>query len=235
MPEWVISRLPIRVNVEKTNLSNRDDIAVAIVIMAAGTDWVDAHGGTDAVRIIRYDPETETSQVLETRYLGTDEDGRMLFEGISPDGLSVFALAGEKQPETVATAEPVTTSSPAMPATPTETQPSADIPTLEQITGTDTTIDFKAWFMLLPVAGILALAWLIILYIRQRREAVISKDNATLPAATGMFGSIKETFHSVFDHADNHGTRGVTSCAGRAEHRARTVRCHPLQPAKITR
>lgn len=164
------------INVEKTNLQNGVDIAAASVTMAAGPDWVTANGGTDAIRIIRYDPETGTQQVLETRYLGTDEAGRMLFEGISPDGLSAFALAGEKQPEPAATAVP--SEIPAATATPTETPagapavsgPEEDIPSLDQITGADTTLDMKAWFMLIPAVGIFALAWLIILYIRKQRE-----------------------------------------------------------------
>jgi hypothetical protein len=84
------------INVEKTNLQNGTDIASASITMVVGPEWVNANGGVDVIRIYRHDPETGTNQVLETHFLGYDEEGRAVFEGISPDGLSVFALVGQK-------------------------------------------------------------------------------------------------------------------------------------------
>jgi len=78
-------------------------------IQSAGSDWVEAHGGKDSIRIMRYDSLTNSQQVLETRFAGYDAQGRAVFEGISPHGLSVFALAGlpiEAVPEPVLVDEP---------------------------------------------------------------------------------------------------------------------------------
>jgi len=73
---------------------NITNIKSATIIMKAGSGWVETHGGVDVVRIIRYDPEAGGQQVLETHFLGYDEQGRAVFEGISPNGLSVFGLMG---------------------------------------------------------------------------------------------------------------------------------------------
>jgi hypothetical protein len=91
------------INIEKTNLQNGTDIRSASITMAAGKDWVEANGGTGSVQIIRYDPATGTQQVLKTSFLGYDAEGRAIFEGASPDGLSIFGLTGIKQPVVVTT------------------------------------------------------------------------------------------------------------------------------------
>jgi len=82
------------INIEKTNLANGTDIRSATITMVVGKGWVEAHGGVEAVRILRYDLETGVQQVLETPFAGYDEAGRAIFEAVSPDGLSVFGLAG---------------------------------------------------------------------------------------------------------------------------------------------
>jgi len=89
------------INVEKTNLKNGTDIKSAAVTMVVGKDWVKENGGIEVIRIMRYDLETKAQQVLETRFRGYDEKGRAIFEGISPDGLSVFGLAGKKPVSTI--------------------------------------------------------------------------------------------------------------------------------------
>ena len=61
----------------------------ALIVMKVSPDWVSAHGGVDAVKILRYD--NGTAEVLDTHYVGT-ENGQMVFEGVSPKGLSQFAL-----------------------------------------------------------------------------------------------------------------------------------------------
>jgi len=87
------------INVTKTNLENGTDIKSANIIMKAGAEWVETHGGVDEIKIYRFDPETGEQQILETHFLGYDEQGRDVFEGVSPNGLSVFGLVGKvKQP-----------------------------------------------------------------------------------------------------------------------------------------
>jgi hypothetical protein len=82
------------INVEKTNLENGTNIQSASITMIASREWVEANGGTATIKIIRYDPQTGQQQVLETNFLGYDDKGRAIFEGYSPDGLSMFGLAG---------------------------------------------------------------------------------------------------------------------------------------------
>ncbi|KAF5050001.1 PKD domain protein [anaerobic digester metagenome] len=79
-------------NIVRTNLTNGQDIAGATIRMAVSPVWVDAHGGVDAIRIIR-SAEDGTKEVLATTLVGTDADGNMVFEAYSPNGLSVFGLA----------------------------------------------------------------------------------------------------------------------------------------------
>jgi hypothetical protein len=80
------------INVEKTNLKNGADIRSATITMVVGPEWVNTNGGVNAVHIFRYDPQTKTQQILNTVFRGYDAEGRAIFEGISPDGLSVFGL-----------------------------------------------------------------------------------------------------------------------------------------------
>jgi PGF-pre-PGF domain-containing protein len=60
--------------------------------MTVSPAWVAAHGGADAIRIIR-SAEDGTKEVLATTLVGTDADGMMVFEAYSPNGLSIFGLA----------------------------------------------------------------------------------------------------------------------------------------------
>ncbi len=79
-------------NIVKANLTNDRDIAGATIRMAVSPAWVDAHGGADAIRIIRF-AEDGTREVLATRLVDTDASGNLVFEAASPNGLSVFGLA----------------------------------------------------------------------------------------------------------------------------------------------
>jgi len=79
-------------NIVRTNLENGQDIAGATIRMAVSPAWVAAHGGVDAIRIIR-SAEDGTNEVLATTLVGTDADGNMVFEAVSPNGLSIFGLA----------------------------------------------------------------------------------------------------------------------------------------------
>ncbi|MFA4836961.1 MAG: Ig-like domain-containing protein, partial [Dehalococcoidia bacterium] len=116
------------INVIKTDLRNGTDVKNATITMNVGSEWVAAHGGTNAVRIIRFDPATGTTQMLQTNFRGYDARGRAIFEGISLDGLSVFGLVAVKSApaipvaryKLVATVDPLgsgtVTFSPAQPA-----------------------------------------------------------------------------------------------------------------------
>jgi len=92
-------------SVDRDNLENGTAIESAVITMKVGPDWVDSHGGVDAVQIIRYDPDTGEQQVLETEFAGYDEEGRAVFTGNSPNGLSVFGLMG-KAPEVISAPAP---------------------------------------------------------------------------------------------------------------------------------
>ncbi|WOX55518.1 DUF3344 domain-containing protein [Methanoculleus palmolei] len=92
-------------NIMRTNLENGQDIAGATIRMTVSPAWVEAHGGVDAIRIIR-SAEDGTKEVLATRLVGTDAGGNMVFEAASPNGLSLFGLA-------TVSATPQTTQSPA--------------------------------------------------------------------------------------------------------------------------
>jgi PGF-pre-PGF domain-containing protein len=92
-------------NILRTSLENGQDIAGATIRMTVSPAWVEAHGGVDAIRIIR-SAEDGTKEVLATRLVGTDAGGNMVFEAASPNGLSLFGLA-------TVSATPQTTQSPA--------------------------------------------------------------------------------------------------------------------------
>lgn len=79
------------VYITKTNLTANDTISNAVLRFTAGEAWVNANGGKDAIRVIR-EADNGTCQFLETTYIGTDGKGNMIFEAISPDGFSAFAM-----------------------------------------------------------------------------------------------------------------------------------------------
>ncbi len=86
-----IDALAYTITVTRTNLENGEDIAGAVIRMSVSPAWVEEHGGIDAIRILR-SAEDGTYQVLNTRVAGTDGNGNLIVEAISPGGLSVFGL-----------------------------------------------------------------------------------------------------------------------------------------------
>ncbi|WP_083523355.1 outer membrane protein assembly factor BamB family protein [Methanofollis ethanolicus] len=86
-----VNAVAYTMNIVKTNLTNGQDVSNATIRMTASPAWVNAHGGVDAVRIIRW-AEDGTKEVLKTVLVGTDADGNLVFEAYSPNGLSVFGL-----------------------------------------------------------------------------------------------------------------------------------------------
>ncbi|MBI4361969.1 MAG: hypothetical protein HY558_02235 [Euryarchaeota archaeon] len=88
------------------------DVAYAVVVdtenlsiensslqMRVAREWVEAHGGPDAVRILRMPDNAQAAEVLDTLFRGYDPEGQALFEA-NATGLSVFSLAAT---ETVTT------------------------------------------------------------------------------------------------------------------------------------
>ena len=63
----------------------------AIVTLTIPPDWVTMHGGIPAIGIAHISDEG-TSTILMTGFKGYDNAGNMIFEGISPQGLSIFSL-----------------------------------------------------------------------------------------------------------------------------------------------
>jgi PGF-pre-PGF domain-containing protein len=92
-----VDAVAFTMNIMKTNLTNDKDIADATIRMTVSSAWVNAHGGSDAVQIIRW-ADNGTKEMLATAYLDTDADGNMVFEAYSPNGLSVFGLAAVSRP-----------------------------------------------------------------------------------------------------------------------------------------
>ncbi|MDD3622266.1 MAG: PGF-pre-PGF domain-containing protein [Methanofollis sp.] len=92
-----VDEVAFTMNIVKTNLTNGEEINGAVVRMEIDEAWVDAHGGTSAVRIIRLG-EDGVKEVLETEYLGLDASEKMVFEGYSPNGFSLFGLVAISSP-----------------------------------------------------------------------------------------------------------------------------------------
>jgi hypothetical protein len=76
----------------------------ALITMKVSPSWVAAHGGVDAIKIMRYD--NGTAEALITHYMGT-EGGLMVFQGESPRGLSIFAVCSVNSLSTIAHSEAV--------------------------------------------------------------------------------------------------------------------------------
>ncbi len=151
------------VRMEKTNLLNNRDIHQAIVTMTAGQDCVTNFGGADYIRIFRYDPETGLPQVLATNFLGFDTAGRAVFEGFSPNGLSVFGLVGIKP---APTGEP----SNSEPETITELE-KTPVPEEETSSPLPQPVIATAWWcwLILGIAAV-CLSWFFFFLLQKRRK-----------------------------------------------------------------
>ena len=90
-----VSKVAYTMNILKTNLKNGQDIKEARITMSVPVSWVDANGGISSIKIIRI-AEDGTKEVLNTTYIGMS-GGLMVFEGYSPNGLSLFGLAATEQ------------------------------------------------------------------------------------------------------------------------------------------
>ncbi|HRR89080.1 MAG TPA: DUF4430 domain-containing protein, partial [Methanoculleus sp.] len=86
-----VTAVAYSMTVTRINLENGRDVAGAVITMAINPAWVDEHGGPDAIRIAR-SAEDGTCTILDTRPAGSDADGNLIFEAVSPNGLSTFGL-----------------------------------------------------------------------------------------------------------------------------------------------
>jgi len=86
-----------------------DQTGPATITMSVSQEWVDEHGGNGAVRIIRQ-ADDGSSEVLETKFAGYDENHNLIFEAQSPNGLCIFGLvsvtAAAATPEETLTTAP---------------------------------------------------------------------------------------------------------------------------------
>lgn len=69
----------------------------ATITMSAPAEWVDAHGGINAIVIGRIGDD-QKGTILKTSFSGYDQNGNMEFIAESPEGLSVFALIATRTP-----------------------------------------------------------------------------------------------------------------------------------------
>jgi len=77
------------VEVIKENLQNQKDIARARIRMKVDRSWVESVGGISALRIMRED--NGRYEMLGTTSAG-EQDGMLIVEGDSPNGLSLYAM-----------------------------------------------------------------------------------------------------------------------------------------------
>lgn len=122
--------------IDTGSLSDGTDIGESTVVMTAPSDWVQTHGGTDAILILHQRTDG-TVEALTTRFAGLDTDGNMRFEADSPGGLSIFALAASVET--------------------TETEPIGTTPVAEQTAGntSQTAPISDPWFLAIGGACLL--------------------------------------------------------------------------------
>jgi PKD repeat protein len=96
-----ITAIAYTMSVTKTGIETTKEGATVTMTVPPG--WVDAHGGQDAIHIVRMD-DKGIPEVLVDTHLVVDEKGNMIldkygnmqFEAISPNGLSIFGMVSAK-------------------------------------------------------------------------------------------------------------------------------------------
>jgi|GEM_PF-2778108 len=71
----------------------------ATIMMSLPDAWVESHGGSKNIRILRM-ADDGTAEILPTTSTGNDEDGNTLFSAESADGLCYFGIASMKAART---------------------------------------------------------------------------------------------------------------------------------------
>ena len=87
----VVDDIAFVLEVEKTNLPNGTVLGEARITMKVSAEYAQ-EAGIENFRIYRFDEENRQGEMLETRFEGYDNEGKAVFVGISPRGLSVFVL-----------------------------------------------------------------------------------------------------------------------------------------------
>tara|TARA_Y100000590_G_scaffold326196_1_gene370178 strand:- start:2905 stop:5616 length:2712 start_codon:yes stop_codon:yes gene_type:complete len=86
-----IADIGAAIEITRENLVNGTDIGEVTLSLAVGSAWVEANGGTEKVQMARR-ADDGSQEFLPTTYKGTDSEGRMIFEAVSANGFSIFAL-----------------------------------------------------------------------------------------------------------------------------------------------
>jgi hypothetical protein len=81
----------VAIEIIRENLGNTTDIGAVTLSLALGAAWVDRNGGKDNVKMVRR-ADDEYQEFLPTTYSGIDNEGRMVFDAVSVNGFSIFAL-----------------------------------------------------------------------------------------------------------------------------------------------
>ena len=88
------------IQIDRENLDNVADAGVGVgtvgevrLTMAVGPEWVAEQGGVGNVEMTRLTDKGKL-EFLATEFLGTDDQGRMVFGAVSPSGFSIFTLVG---------------------------------------------------------------------------------------------------------------------------------------------
>ena len=84
-----IKEKAVAIEVTKENLKNVEDVGRAKIKIKIDKAWIDSIGGATKARIMRED--SGNYEILSTTAVG-EENGLVVFEGDSPNGLSLYAL-----------------------------------------------------------------------------------------------------------------------------------------------
>ncbi|MDD1723955.1 MAG: hypothetical protein LUQ07_02365, partial [Methanospirillum sp.] len=76
----------------KTNIATTGP---ATIILTVPPEWVTDHGGVPSIGVVHLSDDG-ISDILASGYTGTDNEGNLAFQAISPKGLSAFGLVGLK-------------------------------------------------------------------------------------------------------------------------------------------
>jgi PKD repeat protein len=79
-------------NIIGASMLNGIDVLTAEIVMTAPESWVETQGGPEYVRIFRYSEYDGTTEILTPAW--SLDAGTYTFTALSPNGLSVFSLAG---------------------------------------------------------------------------------------------------------------------------------------------
>ena len=89
--DQIVDDIAFVLEVEKFNLPNKTVLGEARITMKVSAEYAQ-EVGIENFRIYRFDRETGQGEMLETQFAGYDNEGKAVFIGVSPNGLSVFVL-----------------------------------------------------------------------------------------------------------------------------------------------